>query len=70
MTTQEVLESWNESVIPKDELEKEAHEIVKNALETIVKITALKKQLRHCKSHLQEFEISNQLQKIYDSIGN
>lgn len=32
MTVQEVLESWNESAIPKDELEREAHKIVKNAL--------------------------------------
>lgn len=32
MTVQEVLESWNGSAIPKDELEREAHKIVKNAL--------------------------------------
>lgn len=33
MKVQEALDSWNESAIPKDELEREAHEIVKNALE-------------------------------------
>lgn len=33
MTMQEVLESWNESAIPKDDLEREAHVIVKNSLE-------------------------------------
>jgi|GEM_PF-6378482 len=32
MTVQEVLESWNETAIPKDELEREAHVIVKNSL--------------------------------------
>lgn len=33
MTVQEVLDSWNESAVPKDNLEREAHELVKDALE-------------------------------------